>query len=292
MKIGASFVASSLLLCTLIVQPANAKITSPTAGSTLRGSITIVEDTGGSEDALCGLFGAHADSTISVRRQVDNVIVFTASKGSAGAWSTVWDSVEEPNGSYTITSVAKNRRTSSFCGSSGQTLSTVAITLENFLGFVDDGGAGTIFINPYTKRFQVVMATFDSGVRSDPGMTVNDLPAPGPAPGVEPGLAPWCTEPTGAGFPERMVKEGPQGCVSGLPSPPTPPSEVPPAVDPPGPCSLPGTSGCAGAALAIAYDSAELSLGGVFDTETRTFGAGVVTKMDNNATPMRHAPQP
>lgn len=275
--------------------PAHAKITSPANGATVRGNVTIVEDTGGTEDAICALFGLRADGTITVTRIADNASVFSASKGSAGAWSTVWASRAQPNGQYRIRSTAKDRKTSSFCGSSTKVLSDIVVTLENFLTFVDDGGAGTVLVNPYTKQFQVITPTYNSGVRNDPAMSIVDVPTP--VQPTAPTVRPICSDPTAPAFVPFILQEGPQGCIAGgpavpdVPSVPEVPSE-PPTVPTPSQCTLPGTAGCGGTMIAIAFDSPDMSFHGWFDAESRAFGAALVTKPEGTTTAFRHTPSP
>jgi hypothetical protein len=115
-----------------------------------------------------------------------------------------------------------------------------------------------------------------------------------------PTVRPICNDPTAPAFLPFILREGPQGCVQGGPPlpavpgvpavPAVPDPNNPPPVNAPSPCSLPGTAGCGGTVISIAYDDADLSFGGWFDAETRTFAASLVTKADNHATAFRHTP--
>jgi hypothetical protein len=111
--------------------PAQATVSTPTAGQTVAGKVTLSETgaTGGSSATCTGRY-----SRIEVHR-LDGAgtavqRVFTETHAETGAWSTVWDTAGLPNGSYRVLSY--NRNASGTCTLAAEAISSdFKVTLEN-----------------------------------------------------------------------------------------------------------------------------------------------------------------
>lgn len=319
-----SFLLTLTASLAIVATPADARITNPTDGATVRGVVTIDEDRGAVRDSFCAAFGATASSTITVTRLRDNTVVHQQTRTSPGAWSTVWDARGEiEDGAFRIVSTAQDRTLSSFCFNGARTLSTIVVQLANYTTFVDDDGAGTISINPYVQRFRIrTSGGYDSGTRHDPAMRFVAIPAVRAAPACDPttdptgcapeppGLAAWCTDPTAPAFVPRLLEEGPQGCLPGsVPAPPAPPAPPgppnPPPIDPNDPpeppappgtpdpsalCSTPATTGCPDRAIVLAYTADDLVLAGAFHELDGVFAAAALDRAGGTPIALRRLP--
>ncbi|HVL88725.1 MAG TPA: hypothetical protein VM841_00675 [Actinomycetota bacterium] len=314
-RFAAAWLATAMALPVLGGAPAQAAITTPADGQTVRGEVLIHENRGGVEDSVCAFAGARANSTITVTRLSDNATVLNISKGSAGPWSTTWDSRPElANGLYRIQSVARDRGPwYLLCPTTVRVLSTITVRLENFMAFTDDLGGGTVSVNPYLKVFRFVSDSYDSGNRHAPDMQIVPLPvapqppcdpsgdpaACAPAAPALPSLHPACADPTSPTFVPFLLQFGPQGCLSPNPVPPvTVPPALPEPPDPNNPPSPPENAqcrvgGCGDVAIVIAFAGDDFALAGVFHAETRAFVAGAATLGEApTATVLHHQPLP
>lgn len=290
--------------------PATAAVTAPVAGQTVRGEILIDEDRGGTEDPICGLAGYLGDSTITVTRIADGVTVLNRSKGSAGPWSTIWDSrAESANGFFRIQTVARDRGPwYLLCPTTSRVLSTITVYLENFLRFTDDLGAGSVLVNPYLKMFRLQAGTYDSGNVAAPDMQIVSGPAahtpcdpvanPGTCTPAAPSLHSACADPASPDFAPFVVRHGPQGCLDPNPIPPVGAPTTPALPDPNEPPDPPHNPQCSAApcsdgVIAIVFAGERLALTGVFHIESRVFAAGAITT-GNLPAPvvMHHLPSP
>lgn len=306
---------TAIAFTALGARTATAEITSPTEGAVVSGVVRIDEARGAVRDSFCTAVGASASSMITVTRLHDNVVVHQATNPGPGAWHTDWDSRDEPaDGDFRIRSIAQDRTISSFCFNSSKTLSSIVVHLKNHRTYTDDGGLGTIAINPYLQRIRIRTTDgYDSGSRHDPTMRFVGLPAPATPticdPSTDPiacvpstpAIAAWCTDPTAPTFLPRLLLEGPQGCLPGtVPSPPGPPNPPPPPpIDPQDPPELPEPdpslacatpAGCSGQFIVITYAADDLIITGIFDATTPTFVAVALRPDGPSLYPMRHLP--
>jgi hypothetical protein len=127
--------------------PSGAQITSPGAGSTVRGDVTISEDTGAEKPFYCTNTGIY--DTITVRRNGDGTVVHTDTKQSPGAHTTVWVSHGQPIGDYTLKSVAVNK--DFLCNlSSPVTRSEFGVHLENLSDVTYTGATAAPILGFFT----------------------------------------------------------------------------------------------------------------------------------------------
>ncbi|MCA1832649.1 MAG: hypothetical protein ABR548_11505 [Actinomycetota bacterium] len=95
------------VLALAVAAPALADITTPGAGATVRGDVTINEDTGATKPFFCS--DSDTGSAISVARLSDAVVVHSVSKNGTGGLSTVWNTHGAPIGDYNLKSTAVNK---------------------------------------------------------------------------------------------------------------------------------------------------------------------------------------
>jgi hypothetical protein len=107
---------------------AQASLTAPANGATVRGTaVTITENTGGQDNCI---FGNSGDDT---RILIDGVVRFT--KGDGGSYTVGWNTLNPPtpNGSHTITSQGRNISNGFLSCSTGSyyNISTISVTVAN-----------------------------------------------------------------------------------------------------------------------------------------------------------------
>jgi hypothetical protein len=122
-------ISTAAALTLVGIGSADASITSPTAGSTVAGTITL-SDTGATDTSSLCITGGSAPQTQVRVLNSSNVAVFNQIKAGAGAASFSFDTHTVPNGNYTVATDLRNKKGTLICSNSTAAF-TAGIVIAN-----------------------------------------------------------------------------------------------------------------------------------------------------------------